>query len=69
MSSLQRSQPSPHAESLAAQLVPALAHVVQPSPQQRGVLRVPQRGYDPLPVLVQRVVELCVAVNLRLEVL
>ncbi|TNN46373.1 hypothetical protein EYF80_043433 [Liparis tanakae] len=37
-------RPSPHAEGLAAQVVPALAHAVQTSPEQSAVLRVAERG-------------------------
>lgn len=63
------SLPSPHAEGLVAQVVPALAHVVQASPEQSAVLRVPKRGHNPLPILIQSVIQLCVAVNLCLKVL
>lgn len=63
------SLPSPHAEGLVAQVVPALAHVVQTSPEQSTVLRVPKRGHNPLPILIQSVIQLCVAVNLCLKVL
>lgn len=60
---------SPPAEGLVAQVVPALAHVVQTSPEQSGVLRVPQRGHNPLAILIQGVIELSVAVDLCLKVL
>ncbi len=69
MLSFAASVPSPHAEGLVAQVVPALAHVVQASLEQSSVLRVPQRGHNPLPVLIQGVIQLCVVVNLCLEVL
>lgn len=61
--------PSPHAEGLFAQVVPALAHIVQASLEQSAVFRIPQRGHNPLAVLIQGVIQLCVAVNLCLEVL
>jgi len=64
-----RSIRPPHAEGLAAQVVPALAHAVQTSPEQSAVLRVAQRGHDPLAVLIQGVIQLCVAVDLCLQVL
>lgn len=67
-----RSDPShgsPHAEGLVAQVVPTLAHVVQASTKHSPILRVPQRGHNPLTILIQRVIELCMAVNLCLEVL
>lgn len=60
---------SPPAEGLVAQVVPALAHVVQTSLEQSGVLRVPQRGHNPLAILIQGVIELSVAVDLCLKVL
>lgn len=63
------SRPSPPAEGLVAQVIPALAHVVQTSPEQSCILRVPQRGHDPLAVLIQGVIQLCVAVDLCLKVL
>lgn len=69
MTSSHPSLPSPHAEGLVAQVTPSLAHVVQTSVKESAVLRVPQRRQNPLPILIQGVIQLCVAVNLSLEVL
>lgn len=60
---------SPHAEGLVVQVIPPLGHVAKTSPEQSPVLGVPQWRKNPLPVFIQGVIQLCVAVNLYLEVL
>lgn len=60
---------SPHAESFAAQVVPAVPHVVQTSVEEDAVLGVRQRGQNPLAVFIQGVIQLLMTVNLCLEVL
>ena len=60
---------SPHAERVAAQVIPALVHVVQTFLKHNAVLWVSVRAENPLSILIQGVIQLCVVVNLWLKVL